>query len=592
MFLKKWIFALLMLAPALAAAQVDEALEQWAEEGGDDAAAAYADELLEFRDNPLNINDTTVPLPLLSPFQRQALRNYIILHGQLLSHKELLLVPGFDSATVALLAAVTVVEPFEQQRHWRMADGRHSLVAAVGGQQADSLRALAVYTYSLHNRISFRLAAEKDAYEPWGKDNFYSYHLMLTDIGRVERLIVGRYNVQFGQGLTLWTGLKPFNLLGEGVHRFATGVRPASTFYEEGYQEGAALTVRLLRLWHATAFASKANGMLLTGGRVAYRHGNLVAGTTLVYTGLDDSNKVIDRVYNRTDFQGQRLFNAGVDALWQWGGLLLFGEAAMASDGGAAAIGGARLMIDSRNSMGISYRDYGAEYHNLVAQPYSVGGNRNERGWTLDARLQLPLRIEALLYADLHSFPSLRYGSYQPSSGAWLRAQIGRQLGRNVKATLRYAWSSKERNVPNIDSTTYLGEETLRRQLQGEVRWESGRWRLSTRAVWAGFTSDGGVEQSGWLVSQQARYTYKGLRATAELTWFDVSGYYARIYLTESTLQYAFSIPSYNGRGLRTAVVLNYAVSDSLALAAKHALMYRLDGSPVGSLLVQMRLKF
>lgn len=559
----------------MAGAQVDEALEQLAIEDGEETAIALSDELYELRELRTNINDTSTlfALSLLSPFQQRALASYIMLYGQLLSHKELSLIPGFDSSTVALLAELTVVEPFAPRSRMRLADGHHRLVVGAGGYNADSLRALTVYNYTLDSRVSFRLAAEKDVTEPWGKDNFFSYHLMLNNLGVLERVIVGRYNLRFGQGLTLWTGLAPFNFIGSSPQRFGGGVRPASTFYEVGYQEGLALTVKLLRDWHLTAFGSKAQGMGLTGGHIEYRGGNLVAGMTLAYTMLDSLLDPTPRIYNRDYFRGNRLLNAGVDVAWQWRRLMLYGEAAV-GDSGLAAFGGARIMMDSRNSFGISYRHYDIGYHNLNASPYGIGDGRNENGWSMDACMRLPLKIDALLSADIHSFPSLRYGSYRPSGGEWLRLQLGRQFGRNIAATVRYSYRRKERNIPNLDSVTYLWEETVRQQLQGELRTEAGRWLLTTKAVWSHFESEHGEPQHGWLLSQQVRYTHRSLQTTAALTYYDVDGYYARIYLNESNLQYFFNMPAYNGRGLRTWLVLRFSMSKNLSLAAKYTIQW------------------
>ena len=618
MSLKVWVIVVLaVLLPVSLAAQVDEALEQWAGELESDVqVGAYADELAELADRRININDTAAMRQLLSPFQLKALGNYITLYGQLLSHKELQMIPGFDSITVALLSAITVVEPFEARKQWRLADGSHTLVTGLGNTleraagyrdgryEGDALHAHLVYGYNLHNQVSVRLVADKDPAEPWGKGNFYGYHLMLSDIGRLERLVVGRYNLQFGQGLTLWTGLSPFNLLGGTPQRYGRGVRQACTFYEEGYQEGVAATVRLFRSWHATGFASKAQGTRLLGGRMEYRGGNLVTGLTLVHTALDDSISPAERVYNLDYFRGNQLFNAGADVMWQWNRLMFYGEAALDGGGSAAALAGARLMVDSHNSFGISYRHYGTGYHNLVAQPYAIGDGRNECGWTLDARMRLPLRVEALLSADLHSFPSLRYGNYRPSTGAWLRAQIARQFGHSCNLSLRYSMREKERNVPYSDSAVYIGEQTLRRQLMGEMKWELGSWRLVTRAAWSLFESESAGRQAGWLVSQQARYTHGPLQTTLAATLFDVKDYYARIYLTETNLQYSYTMPMYYGQGLRLYAVARSEIGKHLTVAAKYAITHYFDRESVGSgaaetdgpnrqtLYLQLRLRF
>lgn len=598
MSLKAWFLTIsLALLPIVLTAQVDEAMEQWSEElESTMQAEAFADEIMELRDRRLNINDTTAltTLPFLSPFQQKALKNYITLYGQLLSHKELYFVPGFDSSTVALLEELTTVEPWNKKK-LRLADGQHSLITSIGSTieraagyndgryTGDPLHAQLVYSYNLQNKINLRFSADKDPAEAWGENNFVGYHLMLSNFGRLERLVVGRYNLHFGQGLTLWTGLHPFNLLGNSPLRYAQGIRPASTFYEEGYQEGVAATVRLLRRWHASAFVSKSHGTRLLGSHIEYRGNNLITGITVAHTALDDSIAPAYRIYNQDYFKGNNLLNIGIDALWQWRRLVLFGEAAASGNGGTACIGGGRLMIDNRNSLGISYRHYGIQYHNLMAQPYGIGDGRNERGWTLDAKMRLPLKMDALVSVDLHNFPSLRYGAYQPSDGDWLRTQIGRRIGSHLTATMRYAYRRKERNIPYGTANTYELEETLRNLLQGSLHGEWGNWTTDTRAIISRFESEEHGIQRGWVVAQQARYTRKAFQTTAAVCLFNVDGYYARIYLNESYLQYNFSMPMYYGKGFRCHLMLKYNITENLSIAGEYAITHYLDRTTIGS---------
>lgn len=598
MFLRRWFIILLLLLPVAVAAQVEESMEDWLQEDASEAEAAeMSDMMLEYMANKVNVNDTVAMagLPFITPFQLKALRNYIILHGQLLSHKELAFIPGFDSTTVELLEMMTVVEPYTESEKWQWWRGRHNVVSGIGGtvEQAagyrdssyagDNLHALLCYTYNYRNHINVRLVADKDPTEQWGKANYYGYHLMLTDIGRLEKLIVGRYNLQFGQGLTLWTGLRPFNLLGQSPARFGSGVRQASAFYEEGYQEGLAATVDVGRGIHLSAFASRADGENLFGGHATYRHGNLIVGFTGVYTLLDDSLAVRDYVYNQNYFHGKQQGNFGIDMACQWHRLLLYGEGAISSEGKPAAIAGATLTASGDTRFGVSYRYYHPQYHNMHAQAYAIGGTQGEQGVTFDAQTRLPLAIVAVVSADIHNFPSLRYGSYSPSSGTWLRVRLNRSFGRHVEASLRYTYRQKERNVPNIDSTLYLGEQTLRQQVQGEISANAGQWRFVSRAIYALFDSQNGEPQKGWLVAQSARFTHKNLQATAAAAWFDVDGYYARLYLSESNLQYAWSMPMLNGRGMRASVVVRYALNHNWSLAAKYALTWYPGQESIGS---------
>lgn len=589
---------LMALMPLCAAAQVEDAIEQWLQEDvAEEQAAATVDIMTQLNYEPVNINDTAAvrDLPLMTPFRYRALCNYITLYGQLLSTKELALIPGFDTVTVALLSTMVKVEPYNGDARLRWWQGHHSVVTGINGTveqaagyrdgryEGDNLHALFCYNYNYRNKVSVQLVADKDPGEAWGKSNFYGYHVMLSDIGRLDKLIVGRYGLQFGQGLTLWTGFKPFNIMGTTPERFGTGVRPASAFYEMDYLEGAAATVRVWRGLHLSAFASRVLGETLAGGHAEWRMGNLVAGITVAATRLADSLSVHDYVYNQTRFRGQRLLNGGMDATWQWRRLTLYGEASIDNDGHPAVLAGATLTPSSVNRFGVSYRNYHPLYHNLHAQGYAIGATQGERGITLDAATQLPWGFNMLASVDLHQFGSLRYGSYSPSSGAWMRLQVSRQIGQWLLATVRYANRLKERNIPNIDSTLYLGEQTVRRQLQGELRTRVGQWLLTTRAMYAHFDSENVGVQEGWLVAQTARYAKGALQVTAGVAYFDVGGYYARLYLSESCLQYAWSIPMFYGKGVRSHMVLRWKISENLSVAAKYGLMRYLDRSSVGS---------
>lgn len=582
MVLRNWkivLLTLFLLLPMAGVAQVEEDLEQWVEETEETGAVADLNDLLiELQERPVNINDThaVAALPFITPFQAKALSNYILLNGQLLSLKELRYVPGFDSNTVALLRLVAKAEPYHPQTTWHLKDGHHQVVTGIGGTveqaqgyrngryEGDNLRAMLLYKYQLNNKIEVRLVADKDPTEAWGKSNYYGYHLMVTDVGRLKKLVVGRYSLQFGQGLTLWTGLRPFNLTGSTPLRYSGGVRAASAFYETGYQEGVAAKVDVGRGVYLTAFGSWLEEENMAGARIDYRHGNLAAGLTTVYSNNDS-------------------LHAGIDAVWQRGKTTLYGEVAVGTNGKPAAIGGVQIQADSRNRFGVSYRYYHPEYHNLHAQGYAIGGTQGEQGVTLSAESRLPLDLTLLVSLDAHRFPTLRYANYRPSTGNWLRMQLGRQWGQHISTTLRYSYRQKERNIPNYDSALYVGEETVREQLQGEVKGVMGQWTLSARGNYVRFDSEHGEPQQGWLAGLTARYTASKIQATAAVAWFDVDNYYARIYFSESNLQYFWSMPALNGRGLRAYTVVRWHLAQHLTIAAKYALTWLPGETSMGS---------
>lgn len=170
-----------------AAAQTDISIEDWVDELGSEAdASELSDLLLHFADHPVNLNDTAslASLPFLSPFQIRSLHNYILLYGQLLSVRELLMVPGYDSLFVSSIEPLVKAEPFEDQGLPSVAEilrrGHHTLVTGLGGtvEQAegysnghydgDNLRGLVCYRFSYGHQVSLQLSADKDPTEGWG----------------------------------------------------------------------------------------------------------------------------------------------------------------------------------------------------------------------------------------------------------------------------------------------------------------------------------------------------------------------------------------------------------------------------------------
>ena len=383
--------------------------------------------------------------------------------------------------------------------------------------------------------------------------------------------------------MALWTGFAPFNLLGTSPVRYAKGLRAASAFNEEGWQQGVAATVRLARGLSLSAFASRADGEWMGGGHLTLRRGNLILGLTAAASLLDDSLQLRDYVYNQDYFRADRTAVLGLDALWQAGRTLLFGEMATDADGHLAAIGGARLSVGGGNSLGLTLRHYDARYHSLHAAAYGLTATRNEQGLSLDAQLQLPFQLTALVAADLHRYPSLRSSSYAPSSGSWLRLQLGRRLGAHSEVSLRYNHRLQQRNVPGSDSNAYRSEATLRQQLQAQFRFSRGPWRLTTRAILCHFDAEQSANQRGWLLAQEARYSHGRWQGALQAAWHTIDGYYSRITLSESNLQYAFSIPTLQGRGLRLSAVVRCNLGRSLNLSLKYTLTGRPGEEAIGS---------
>ena len=263
-------------------------IEQLAEEGDDETVEELLEMYESHIDMPLNINDTLHLLegiPFISELQRQYLKAYIHLYGDLHTLEELHNIHGFDTLTVALLRPIVIAEPMTHEAPLTLkgllTKGRSNLVTGVSGTveqsrgyrdsiyEGDCLRMMWRYSYNYKDRIRLQVSGDKDPGEAFfagsqsqGFD-FYGYSLLINDLWNarqhwnashaswqqarigIRRVVIGQMHAQFGQGLTLWSGYGARQAFSTGIYRYAPGLRQNGAFTEYGYLRGAGTTLAI-----------------------------------------------------------------------------------------------------------------------------------------------------------------------------------------------------------------------------------------------------------------------------------------------------------------------------------------------------------
>ena len=657
--------ALLWISVPAAAQEDDRAwsslLEQWAEQNESETVPDdVVEQLQEFLENPININDTLSDelslLPFLTDFQRTVIRAYITQNGPMASPNELFLLNGFDSVTLQLLLPFVCTEPVDATKHLTLRqmlhDGRSNL--RIGSKtvrplsraynediyEGSPFRLYFRYKFSYGNRLSLQLSGDKDAGESFHNQSpipgfdYYGYHLMFNDFGIVRRAIVGKYQLQFGQGATLWSGYAPWMTGSMPLWRYGQGIRPASAFCEYGYLRGAATTLRIIPSLELTLFyshvrrdatessygddsilcfqsiynsgyhrteneISKEDRLTeqLFGGHLQYREGNLSLGATAFHTQLANPLIPVSYPYNIYAFSGQRLSNGGVDFTYRIRRLLLFGEAAVSADDSStavrrtsglcpmAAVAGMQLHLNANNNISVAYRYGSPTYHNLHSNTIGQSSStQNEEGVAFYFSTRLPFYILLQGSADFFRYPWMRYRVYSPSSGVEYRLLLSKELMRFTTLSCQYRYKASQRNS---DGQLYSIEDIRRQQLQLSLDYDHNSWRLLSRAVFSLFDCDDHSSQHGLLLFQEA--TYRATRLSrpfslgVRLALFNVSGYDARIYTYESDLMYEFAVPMLTGRGVRGYFIYRHELGPRLSVAFKYAVSYYPDSESIGS---------
>ncbi|RZL29614.1 MAG: helix-hairpin-helix domain-containing protein, partial [Pedobacter sp.] len=251
----------------IAAQEVDvrDILESVAENLPDDYDMTELIEVLtRYKKHPINLNKTSPEelktLVFLSPLQISNFFAYLKDNGDFVNVLELQSIDAFDIKTVeSLLPFVTlsVATEYEKLSFKNILTlGENDLVMRFaqtlqtqkgftdlpGNRYLGSPEKFqARYRYHYGTIVSAAITLDKDAGEKFiGKPfDFYSGNIAVFKLGRVKKLVIGDYTLQFGQGVTMWSGFA----FGKGpdvtsVAKKDLGLRPYTSANEYSFLRG------------------------------------------------------------------------------------------------------------------------------------------------------------------------------------------------------------------------------------------------------------------------------------------------------------------------------------------------------------------
>ncbi len=636
-----------------------ESLAEEAEEELD--YSELIEELEVFLRNPINLNFATADdlrrLYFLNDIQINNLLNHISMFGRLLSIYELQSVEGFDMETIRLLQPYVTVSEERFRRHFRLDDmlregnsqfflryqqlleeqrgfspiEPEEMEANPNARYLGSpFRLYSRYRFTYYNNVSIGMTAEKDPGEeffrgtqPNGFD-YYSGHLYVRDFGRLRAAVVGDFQVQFGQGLTLWSGLA-FGKSGEAVDvkKNGLGLRPYTSVDENNFLRGTGVTVGFGDFELTGFFSSKyrdanvlemdtvtGEALVITslqqtglhrtprelenknavqeslyGGHLAWKRNNLSLGMTAYRMELGADYQRNLSFYNQFDFNDRTNTNFGFDYNYISRNFNFFGEAAMSENGGYALLNGVMMSLDPRLSLALLHRKFSKDYQSLFAAAFSENTRVvNEDGLYLgiNARLSQQWRISA--YADHFSFPWMKFRTYLPSKGYEYLVQVNYRPSRGTEMYARYRIKNKPLNTQDPDMIRHL-EDVVRQNYRFHISYPiSPSFSLRNRIELVHFRF-GERKEKGYAIYQDVIYRSLSspLAVTLRYALFDTDGFDSRIYVYENDVLYAFSFPFYADRGSRAYVLVRYRLNRNIDLYARLAQTWYSNRNSTGS---------
>jgi len=489
------------------------------------------------------------------------------------------------------------------------------------------------HSYHYKDKLYYGITAEKDDGEQFFKGaqkygfDFYSGHFQINDIGIVKKLIVGDYLAQFGQGLTIWSGMSYGKTSSStNVIKKARGVSKYSSVNESAFFRGEAISLQYKNLiftefvsykpldgaidsvtteeidseeQYITSFLE--TGYHRTPSEIAKRHTikefvsganlswytpKLRIGATGVYYGFSEPVGDNSAPYRFFDLTGNSNMNFGIDYLLSIHKVNIFGETSMSQNFGYATINGATFDFVPEFKMSLVHRYFRPDYQALYAQPFSEGNKPyNESGLFIGAEIYPKKHWKIETYFDSWKYPWLRYGVGGPSAGREYLVQVTHYPQRNLEMYFRVKYETKQKNDTDIET----GIRPLISYSTSKYRYHisysaNQEWKLKSRIELSQYNIN---EQNEWGYMVYQDFQYKPQRLplsfTARIAVFETKSYDTRIYAYEPDVLYGFSVPAYYGQGTRLVFVVKYAAFKNLDMWFRIANTYYHDKDELGT---------
>lgn len=663
-----------------------EQVERLAEDSDDDLDF---EDLLEnyifLSENPINLNSDEVvrllELHLINAFQYEELQKYRRYYGDFLFMEELEMLEGIDEQTLAILAPVVYVgkdltkdkitlkklasygkhqvlgrfeQVLESQQGYASYSDEEILAKQnsrfLGSPQRYQLR----YTYNYRNKVRAGFVLEKDPGEMFFTDHvsdtvkallgkqyhrgfdFVGFHLYAKDMGIVKAAVIGDYQMSWGQGLTMWSGMS-FGKAGAGssIMKQGRGLSPKSSASETLFMRGTAVTLgggpfgatvfyanRMIDANVSVADSLEEAEMVsslqetgyhrtigeiqdrhairqqVVGGHLAYAIAHFEVGYTLHHTWLNVPLQLKPSHYNQYYFQGNRLTNQGLDLKYVKGKYAFFSEFAMSYNNDSTTIQQTQNPMAFAGLIGMTvkptgylnftvlYRNYGKAYQNLFSNAFGEGSrNQGQNGVYLGVEVAPAPYWNFLAYADQFRFTWLTSQVNAPSWGHDYYMRLSHSFSKKTSAYLQFRSKTKMKNSTDGMAFSHYPIFYTKNSVRFNISYGFNDFVFGNKVEGAHYRNDDGSNAYGYYLCQDIAYKPEGkpFNLTFRYALFDAQDYNARVYAYENDVLYAFSVPALYGKGMRVYLLGKLKVLDALTLYARIGSTFYTDRETISS---------
>lgn len=680
--MKKFLIPIILMFPLTIFAQneltdeiIIEQIERMSENGDEDVDFT---ELLEdywiICENKVNINNSEelsqlIDLHLINIFIFEKINDYRKKFGDIQLFDELKFIEGIDDITLSILKNLVCFERVQVKSETKLKDifrfakhqaifqveqnlnqkaGYHDVTDSIlyknpskkylGSPQKMFFR----YNFSYRDKVEAGFAMEKDAgeylFSPKINDSikkllngktysiidFVSFHFKINDLKFVKTLALGDYQLSFGQGLTMGSGLA-FGGSGGSLLRKSKKIRASKSANEVRYLRGIATTLNY-RNFDVTLFYSRkkvdanvsacdstgepiavsllqqsglhrtynelidrhAITQQLAGGNISFRLSRFQIGYTIHRTDLSCDLLPEPRLYNTFYFRGKTLVNQGVDFYYVMKNLALYGEMALSHNGdneAPAILAGASFQPAGYIDFTVLYRNYDKKYQNFYSNAFASGsGTRNEKGFYISTSMTLAPRWRLTATADFPQFDWIKTTAYAPSRMQDYNLQIEHQINSKSLVVIKLKYKDKEKN--GSSDNTYMRDMIHDRKLmlRFHVAYPVGENFIFKNRVEYHWNN---VEQKGvtnsYLIYQDIIYNSDNQPINVAFRYALFDSPSGAVYAYENDILNAFSIGGLYHKGMRIYLLAKVKLWKKVAINAKIGCTVYSDINEIGS---------
>ena len=465
----------------------------------------------------------------------------------------------------------------------------------------DPWKLMARFTIRHGEKLSFGFTGEKDAGEPFMSNpntsgfDFYSGYMELRTNRLVKYVVAGDYHARFGQGLACWSGFgfrkSPLVL---NTRKRGGGLTRYESTDENAFLRGAGMMlahnnlelIPFISYKHLDASVDEATGNIrsfittglhttpsefmkkdavreiMTGGHLSWKPGTLELGITALHQHFDRAVAKGTEPYQFFTPHGSTHVVAAMDYLYRQGKILLFGEAAVCNNPGTAILQGVEWMMSEQVIFTALYRNFSRGYHALYSRAFCENTRTgNEQGLYMAAVVKPAIHWTITAYHDAYRFPWLKYGVDRPSGGQESFLGVSFKLPEDLALAVQVRREEKDRNLVSPGETMDVTGTSDRRSLRCQADYRGSPSLLfRTRLEGSVYHMEGERKETGFLAFQEISYQPAGfpLQGSLRFSLFDTDGYESRIYAFERDIPGSFSVPGFQGKGIRNYLYLKY----------------------------------